>query len=90
VALFPKRTVKLFQDKGFHCAPPRENLEQDIGREGIKQISEINIELHFYLVGNLAYRDKIEKLSNENPNILIHNPISFEEIHSSLIHYDLG
>jgi glycosyltransferase involved in cell wall biosynthesis len=52
--------------------------------------SENDIELHFYLVGDSRYIHKLEKLSGENPNIFIHNPVPFQEIHETLIQYDLG
>jgi hypothetical protein len=42
------------------------------------------------LAGNLAHRDKLKKLSNENLNISIYNSVPLEEIQSSLIHHDLG
>ena len=52
--------------------------------------SRNSIELHFYLVGDPGYIDKLKKASSGNPSILIHEPVLFEDIHSTLIQYDLG
>jgi hypothetical protein len=52
--------------------------------------SENEIELHFYLVGDEAYIDRLKKISRGNSRISIHNPVPFEDIHNTLIQYDLG
>jgi glycosyltransferase involved in cell wall biosynthesis len=49
-----------------------------------------NIELHFYLVGDPEYIEELKKECSENLKIWIHDPVPFEEIHSTLIQYDLG
>jgi hypothetical protein len=53
-------------------------------------VSENEIELHFYLVGDPAYIDRLKKVSSGNSRITIHDPVPFKEIHSTLIQYDLG
>ncbi len=52
--------------------------------------AENDIELHFYLVGDPGYIDKLKNESSENPKVFIHDPVPFEEIHSTLTQYDLG
>ncbi len=52
--------------------------------------SENEIELHLYLVGEPAYIDRLKQISSGNSRISIHNPVPFEDIHNTLIQYDLG
>ena len=68
-------------------AHPLRRLEDFIQACGA---TENDIELHFYLVGDPGYIDKLKNESSDNPKVSIHDPVPFEEIHSTLTHYDLG
>lgn len=54
------------------------------------EASQSSIELHFYLVGDPRYIHKLKNISGTNPHIYVHNPVPFQEIHKTLIQYDLG